>query len=180
MKPTTMLASNDRAVVRFEKMVSVRDIDAFVQDHARELSSRGVTRVDVVVANQHVSTLSIGMGSENGTQFFTIATVARHPIANEHVDHPNVAAASAPKEGQSRPTLGGLSAFADFFGLDLRRRLKAMAGDYDAEIARLHKEGRSFAARWNKWLAWYCAGWYVLRSPLDKAAAMLVKGFTGK
>lgn len=79
-----------------------------------------------------------------------------------------------------RPTLTGLTQFADWCPLDLRKRLKALAGDYDAEIIRLHGDARYPAARWNKFLAWTYALWYVLRSPLDRAAEILVKAFTGK
>lgn len=79
-----------------------------------------------------------------------------------------------------RPQLHGIVQFADWLPLELRKRVKALAGDYDAEIGRLHDQGRYRVARWNRALAWIYALWYVLRSPVDRIMGLLVKAFTGK
>lgn len=81
---------------------------------------------------------------------------------------------------KKRPGLQSLMHLADYLGLGLRKRIKALAGDYDAEIVRLHAEGRYRAARWNKYLAWGYAGWYVLRAPVDWAASVVIKKITGR
>lgn len=73
------------------------------------------------------------------------------------------------------PSLKRISDFADFWGLDLRKRIKATAGDFGVEVNRLHKEKRYRMAKWNVVLAWGYAIWYVLRGPYD-----LVKGALGK
>lgn len=78
-----------------------------------------------------------------------------------------------------QPSLKGISNFADFFGLGLRKRIKAVAGDYEVEIKRLHKEKRYKTAKWNKALAWSYAIWYVLRGPVDWFAETLIKSWKG-
>ena len=52
------------------------------------------------------------------------------------------------------PDLKSIEHFADCFGIPTRKAIKALAGDYAAEIKRLHDEGRTRAARWNRCLAW--------------------------
>jgi hypothetical protein len=79
-----------------------------------------------------------------------------------------------------RPKLGALNRMADYLGLELRKRIKALAGDYDAEIQRLYSEGRYRAAQWNKWLAWGYAGFYVLRAPIDWLSSFVIAKFTGR
>jgi hypothetical protein len=81
---------------------------------------------------------------------------------------------------KKRPTgLRNLTNFADFFALPTRKVIKALAGDYDAEIRRLRQARRPFAARWNMGLAWGVALWYVLRSPVDRVLQYLIKSFKG-
>jgi hypothetical protein len=80
----------------------------------------------------------------------------------------------------SCPSVGDLMKRADWFPLELRKKLRAMAGDYDAEIRRLHVEERFRAARWNGFMARWCFWWYVLRGPVDWAVGLLVKTFTGR
>lgn len=75
------------------------------------------------------------------------------------------------------PTLNRLSSWSDALPLDLRRQVKAMAGDYQPEIARLHAEGRYGFAWWNAKLAWITAIWMVVKWPLA-AARDLFKAFT--
>lgn len=77
------------------------------------------------------------------------------------------------------PRLRKLVLWADLMPLDLRKRLKAMAGDYSAEIARLQLEGRHKTANWNTVLAYGYAGWYVLRGPLDGVVGLLMKNLKG-
>lgn len=68
---------------------------------------------------------------------------------------------------QRRPPLRSLCRVADFFGLETRKAIKALAGDYEPEIRRLRRERRSHAARWNVILAWLYAIWMVLKSPWE-------------
>lgn len=77
------------------------------------------------------------------------------------------------------PSLLGISDFADFWGLSLRKRIKATAGDFDVEVKRLHKEKRYRMAKWNVVLAWGYAIWYVLRGPYDLVKGALVKAMQG-
>lgn len=77
-------------------------------------------------------------------------------------------------------SLVGLVRFADWWGLDLRKRIKALAGDYDAEIRRLCREDRYLTARWNKVLAWTFAFWYIGRGPWDWIRALLLLAVKGK
>jgi hypothetical protein len=80
----------------------------------------------------------------------------------------------------SPPTFGELMRLADWFGLALRKRLKAMLGDYDSEVRRLRGEGRPHAARWNAWLAHGCFWWYVLRGPADWLVEYLAGSVRGR
>lgn len=80
---------------------------------------------------------------------------------------------------RARASLKAMSHFADFFPLELRKRIKALAGDYEVEIKRLHKEKRYKTARWNKVLAWGYAIGYVLRGPFDWFAEALIKSWKG-
>ncbi len=82
-----------------------------------------------------------------------------------------------PKE---KPELQSLANLADYLGLDLRKRVKAMAADYAAEIDRLYKEGRYEVAVWSKRYAWMCAIWYMIRSPLDWVASYFIAQVKGK
>jgi hypothetical protein len=77
------------------------------------------------------------------------------------------------------PSLNHISNFADFWGLGLRKRIKATAGDFDVEVRRLHKEKRYRMAKWNVVLAWGYAIWYVLRGPYDMLKGALVKALKG-
>lgn len=63
--------------------------------------------------------------------------------------------------------MGEICLLADYFSLDLRKRLKRMAKDYEPEIARLYQEGRPFTARWNVCLAWGCGAKYVFEAPIE-------------
>jgi hypothetical protein len=81
--------------------------------------------------------------------------------------------------GSDRHPLYGLVRLADFFGLETRAAIKALAGDYDAEIRRLRSEGRVVAARWNEWLAWGCAIRYVFRGALEQLLRYFVKSLGG-
>lgn len=78
------------------------------------------------------------------------------------------------------PSIKGILHFADFFGLATRKSIKAMAGDYDDEIRRIHADGRVWTAKYNKLLAWGYALWYVLRGPLDGAVQYLMGSFKAK
>lgn len=112
---------------------------------------------------------------------------SRRVIANEALEARAKEASEAARQWllpascacRQRLSLDRLSRFADWFPLDLRKRLKALAGDYDAEIVRLHAEGRSSVARWNKCLAWCYAICYVARGPFDRIASLFVKGNAG-
>ena len=77
------------------------------------------------------------------------------------------------------PSLRGISNFADFWGLGLRKKIKAGAGEFDVEVKRLHKEKRYRMAKWNVVLAWSYAVWYVLRGPYDLVKDALVKAIKG-
>lgn len=83
-------------------------------------------------------------------------------------------------EKRPPPSLAGLVHFADWWGLDLRKRIKSLAGDYDAEIRRLCHEDRYLTARWNKFLAWTFAFWYIGRGPWDWLRALLLLAVKGK
>ena len=66
------------------------------------------------------------------------------------------------------PSLTAISRFADFFGLGLRKEIKAMVGDYDVEIKRIYtKEKRPLAAKWQVALAWGYTFWYVCKRPIS-------------
>lgn len=69
----------------------------------------------------------------------------------------------------------GISNFADFWGLGLRKRIKACAGEFDVEVKRLHKEKSYRMAKWNVVLAWGYAVWYVVRGPWDWVFGALIK-----
>lgn len=77
------------------------------------------------------------------------------------------------------PSLKRLANFADFWGFGLRKRIKAVAGEFDVELKRLHKEKRYGTAKWNVVLAWGYAIWYVLRGPYDMLKGALVKALRG-
>lgn len=77
------------------------------------------------------------------------------------------------------PSLKSITNFADFWGLGLRKRIKATAGDFDVEVKRLHKEKRFRMAKWNVILAWGYAIWYVMRGPYDLVKGALVKALKG-
>jgi hypothetical protein len=77
------------------------------------------------------------------------------------------------------PSLNRVSNFADFWGLGLRKRIKAIAGEFDVEVKRLHKEKRFRMAKWNVVLAWGYSIWYVLRGPYDLMKGALVKAMKG-
>ena len=47
------------------------------------------------------------------------------------------------------------------------------------EVKRLHKEKRYRMAKWNVFLAWGYAIWYVLRGPWDFVRDVLVKAMKG-
>lgn len=79
-----------------------------------------------------------------------------------------------------KPKLEQLTKFADLFGLNLRKRLKALVGDYGVEIERLHRAGDYKMARWQKTLAWGYALWYVARGPIDMAVGYVVGFFKVK
>lgn len=72
------------------------------------------------------------------------------------------------------PSLRGLVHFADWLGLDLRKRINALAGDYDAEIRPLCRDDSYITARWNKALAWAFALWYIGRVPWDWIRGLLM------
>lgn len=93
-------------------------------------------------------------------------------------EHLKTPAHSGYKQG-SKPSLMGISHFADWFGIPTRKAIKALAGDYEKEIARLWTEGRTRTARWNKALAWGYAFWYVARSPFDTIVRYVMKSFRG-
>jgi hypothetical protein len=79
-----------------------------------------------------------------------------------------------------KPSLTALSNFADIFGLQIRKRIKALAGDYDEEIGRLYKQRQYKTAQWNRILAWGYAIWYVLRGPLDWVTDYLISAVKGR
>ena len=83
------------------------------------------------------------------------------------------------KAAPKKPSLRGIVRFADALPLGLRKRVKAMAGDYDAEIALLHKQRRYRMAKWNARLAWLTAAWMVLRAPLDALKSWVMKATIG-
>lgn len=88
----------------------------------------------------------------------------------------------APKRQRRRTRsapLRGLARFADLFGLQTRKAIQALAGDYAVEVSRLRRERRRWMARWNVVLAWGYAGWYVLRSPVDLAISYALKSLRG-
>jgi hypothetical protein len=75
--------------------------------------------------------------------------------------------------------LRGLARFADLFGLQTRKAIQALAGDYAVEVRRLRRERRRWMARWNVVLAWGYAAWYVLRSPVDWVVSYVLKSLRG-
>lgn len=77
------------------------------------------------------------------------------------------------------PPLRQLVRLADFLPLTSRKQVKAMAGDYYAEIIRLRRERRYKAARWNEVLAWGYTAWYVLRGPIDQLISTVRKVVKG-
>lgn len=77
------------------------------------------------------------------------------------------------------PPLKGLVKFADLFGLDTRKKIKAMAGDYAVEIRRLRRERRYFTAKWNCFLAWGYALWFAVWTPLERITTTVVKMLKG-
>jgi hypothetical protein len=78
-----------------------------------------------------------------------------------------------------RADLDRLIRLSDFIGLITRKEIKALAGDYCAEIMRLRKGGRVLAARWNVCLAWYYTLGLIVRSPFARALQYLIKTFRG-
>lgn len=66
-----------------------------------------------------------------------------------------------------KPELLGLANFADIFSMGLRKRLRAMVGDYQTDINRLYEEGRDKTAAWNKLLAWATAFYYIVCAPIE-------------
>lgn len=80
----------------------------------------------------------------------------------------------------TKPSLQPICDFADLFGLQVRKKIKAVAGDYDEEIARLHKQRRYKTAQWNRILAWGYAILYVLRGPLDWVTDYLISAVKGR
>ncbi len=81
--------------------------------------------------------------------------------------------------GRPRQPLRGLIRFADLFGLHSRRAIKELAGDYAVEVKRLRRERRYGMARWNSFLAWCYAGWYVLQAPVAWAVQVARKMLKG-
>ncbi len=78
-----------------------------------------------------------------------------------------------------RPRLDGLTSFADICPRGLRGRLKAMAGDYDADIRAFHEQGKYKTARWNRMLAWATAAKMVLFGPFDALTQWAIKALRG-
>lgn len=77
------------------------------------------------------------------------------------------------------PNLRSLVRFADFFGLHTRKAIKALAGDFSAEVQRLKRARRPHMARWNVCLAWLYTFWIVAKAPMDMLLRYLVKAFGG-
>jgi hypothetical protein len=80
---------------------------------------------------------------------------------------------------EPEPTLQGLFRFADWFGLNTRKAIKALAGDYEVEIRRLRQEGRPGVAQWNSVLAWGYALVLVLKSPVSWVVSRALNAFRG-
>lgn len=80
---------------------------------------------------------------------------------------------------RSKPALRGLIRVADLFGLQTRKQIKAMAGDFQAEITRLRRARRPMYARWNAVLAWGYAIYFVLRAPVDKLLSIVRRSMLG-
>jgi len=78
------------------------------------------------------------------------------------------------------PSLSRLTEWSDVLPIALRKQVKAMAGDYQPEIQRLHAEGRHRVAAWNAKLAWGTAAWMVCKAPFLAIRDYLLKGFTTK
>lgn len=78
-----------------------------------------------------------------------------------------------------KPPLSGLIRLADILPLPTRKKLKALAGDYDPEIRRLRRAHRHRAATWNSVLAWLIAIRIVLGAPVEWALRVLLKLFRG-
>ena len=70
------------------------------------------------------------------------------------------------------PSISRLSRLADITPLRLRKKIKALAGDYQAEIDSLSLQGRFRMAKWNKCLAYLNCIALVLRSPVDAGIEM--------
>lgn len=83
------------------------------------------------------------------------------------------------KSRRADEALTRLIRLADLCPLTLRKELKAMAGDYDAERRRLHAEGRPWAAKWNVALAWIIAARLTLTAPASWILNILVKAVKG-
>lgn len=71
------------------------------------------------------------------------------------------------RKDNEHPSLAKLICIADFLPTALRKKVRAMVCDYDEQIRTLFKKKRYKAARWNQWMAWGFAIWYVLRGPTD-------------
>ncbi len=80
---------------------------------------------------------------------------------------------------KATPNLKGLVRFADFFGLPTRKAIKALAGDFSAEVLRLKRARRPYMARWNVCLAWLYTFWIILKAPGEMLVRYLVKTFSG-
>jgi hypothetical protein len=83
------------------------------------------------------------------------------------------------KDPPTRSVLYALVRVADVLPIATRKAIKALAGDYMHEVQRLYSEGRPGMAKWNVCLAWCCAAWYVLRSPVDWVLAYVLKSMRG-
>ena len=84
-----------------------------------------------------------------------------------------------PQQRPERTPLGGLVRAADALPIPTRKAVKALAGDYMEEVRRLNDEGRPRMAKWNVYLAWGYAAWYVARSPFDWIVSLLIKNLRG-
>lgn len=78
-----------------------------------------------------------------------------------------------------RLPLRGLVRLADFLPLPTRKKVRALAGDYDLEIRRLRRARRHSAATWNSALAWLIAIRIVLGAPVEWVLRVLLKLFRG-
>lgn len=79
-----------------------------------------------------------------------------------------VADGEVPDGGKiASPSVSQLVRLADIAPLRLRKKIKALAGDYQAEIDTLTQHGRFGMAKYNKVLAFTHCVVLVLRSPID-------------